>query len=163
MKVIEDFESRPHKAATLVVERGKERQEWNEQTLPKALRLDALWKQGSNGQRWSGVRSDATGLFWMLGTVCVCAQPPRDGMSQGDTGLMASSSSLLKKEPMVLRELVRFGPSIRPHGELLFFLMQKKPALMPDSEAFNSFIGDDLLIPELKAEVRLRKTIRQTT
>ena len=51
---------------------------------------------------------------------------------------------------MVLRELVRFGPSIRPHGELLFFLMQKKPAFMPDSEAFNSFIGDDLLIPELK-------------
>ena len=55
-----------------------------------------------------------------------------------------------EKEPMVLRELVRFGPSIRPHGELLFFLMQKKPAFMPDSEAFNSFIGDDLLIPELK-------------
>ena len=33
MKVIEDFESRPHKA----VERGKERQEWNEQQLPKTL------------------------------------------------------------------------------------------------------------------------------
>ena len=37
MKVIEDFESRPHKAVTFVVERGKERQEWNEQQLPKAL------------------------------------------------------------------------------------------------------------------------------
>ena len=37
MKVIEDFESRPHKAVTFVVERGKERQEWNEQELPKAL------------------------------------------------------------------------------------------------------------------------------
>ena len=37
MKVIEDFESRPHKAVAFVVERGKERQEWNEQQLPKAL------------------------------------------------------------------------------------------------------------------------------
>ena len=45
------------------------------------------------------------GLFWIHGTACVCAQPPRNGMSQGGTGL-------LKKEPMVLRELVRFGPSI---------------------------------------------------
>ena len=31
MKVMEDVESRPHKAVTFVVERGKERQEWNEQ------------------------------------------------------------------------------------------------------------------------------------
>ena len=37
MKVIEDFESRPHKAVTFVVERGKERQEWNERKLTKAL------------------------------------------------------------------------------------------------------------------------------
>ena len=36
MKVIEDFEPRPHKAVTFVVERGKERQEWNGQKLPKA-------------------------------------------------------------------------------------------------------------------------------
>ena len=57
---------------------------------------------------------------------------------------------LLKKEPMVLRELVRLGSSIRPLGELLFFLMQKKPAFVPDSEAFNSFIGDGFLVPELK-------------
>ena len=35
--VIEDFESTPHKAVTFVVERGKERQEWNEQKLPKTL------------------------------------------------------------------------------------------------------------------------------
>ena len=33
----EDFESRPQKAVTFVVERGKERQEWNEQKLPNAL------------------------------------------------------------------------------------------------------------------------------
>ena len=57
---------------------------------------------------------------------------------------------LLKKEPMAFRELVRLGPSIRPHGELLFFLMQKKPAFVPESEAFNSFIGDGFLVPELK-------------
>ena len=36
MKVIEEFESRPHKAVTFVVERGMEKQEWNEQKLPKA-------------------------------------------------------------------------------------------------------------------------------
>ena len=96
-----------------------------------------------------------------------------------------------KREPTVLRELIRFAPSIpfeavkacalvgllmmaeedswrtdsgssfslssssennvgngasRPHGELLFSLIQKKP----DSEAFNSFIGDGFLVPELK-------------
>ena len=56
----------------------------------------------------------------------------------------------LEKEPMVLRELVRFGPSIRPHGELLFFLIQKKPARVPGSEAFNSFIEEGFLVPELK-------------
>ena len=37
MKVVEDFESRPHKAVSFVVERGKEIQEWNEQKLPKVL------------------------------------------------------------------------------------------------------------------------------
>ena len=35
MEVVEDFESRPHKAVSFVVERGKEMQEWNEQNLPK--------------------------------------------------------------------------------------------------------------------------------
>ena len=56
----------------------------------------------------------------------------------------------LEKEPMVLRELIRLGPSIRPHGELLFFLIQKKLAFMTDNEALNSFIGSDFLVPELK-------------
>ena len=37
-----------------------------------------------------------------------------------------------------------------PHGELLFLLMQKKPAFVPDSEAFNSFIGDGFRVTELK-------------
>ena len=37
MNAVEDFESRPHKAVTFVVEREKERQEWSEQKLPKAL------------------------------------------------------------------------------------------------------------------------------
>ena len=35
--MVEDIESRPHKAVTFVVERGKGRQEWNEQKLPKTL------------------------------------------------------------------------------------------------------------------------------
>ena len=37
-----------------------------------------------------------------------------------------------------------------PHGGLLFFLIQKKPALVPDSEALNSFIGDGFRVPELR-------------
>ena len=36
MKVVEDFDSRPHKAVSFVVEK-KEVQEWNEQKLPKVL------------------------------------------------------------------------------------------------------------------------------
>ena len=32
---------------------------------------------------------------------------------------------------------------------VLFHLVQKKPAFLPDSEAFNYFIGDGFLIPEL--------------
>ena len=53
---------------------------------------------------------------------------------------------LLEMEPMVLREPSRLGPSIRPHGEFL----QKKPTLVPDSEAFNSYIGEGFLVPELR-------------
>ena len=30
--------------------------------------------------------------------------------------------------------------------------MQKKPTFVPDSEAFNSYIGDGFLLPELKDE-----------
>ena len=59
---------------------------------------------------------------------------------------------LLEKEPMVLRELSRLGPSIRQHGELHLLLMQKKPTFVPDSEASNSYIGDGFLVPELKDE-----------
>ena len=35
MKVVEYFESRPRKAVSFVVERGKEMQDWNQQKLPK--------------------------------------------------------------------------------------------------------------------------------
>ena len=37
MEVVEDFESRPHKAVSRVVKREKEILEWNEQKLPKVL------------------------------------------------------------------------------------------------------------------------------
>ena len=40
MQVREDFESRPHKAVTFVVERGEERQEWNELTFPNTAEED---------------------------------------------------------------------------------------------------------------------------
>ena len=59
---------------------------------------------------------------------------------------------------MVLRELSRLGPSIRPHGELLLLsMMQKKPTFVPDSEAFNSHIGDGFLVPELQDECEASK------
>ena len=41
MKVVEDFESRPHKTDSFVVERVEEIQEWNEQKLPKVLLGDS--------------------------------------------------------------------------------------------------------------------------
>ena len=37
MEVVDDFESRPHKAVSFVVQRDKEVQEWNEQKMLKAL------------------------------------------------------------------------------------------------------------------------------
>ena len=39
-----------------------------------------------------------------------------------------------------------------PYGVLLFFLVQKKPAIEPNSEVFNSFIGDGFHVAELKGE-----------
>ena len=54
MKVIEDFESRPHKAVTFVVERGKKRQELNEQQVPKAL-------PGYSGGRLPGRNTEEKG------------------------------------------------------------------------------------------------------
>ena len=36
MEVVEDFESRPHKAVSFVVERDKEVQVWREHRMPKA-------------------------------------------------------------------------------------------------------------------------------
>ena len=39
-----------------------------------------------------------------------------------------------------------------PHGGLLFFLIQKKSAIVPNSEAFSSFIGDGFQVPKLKVE-----------
>ena len=77
----------------------------------------------------------------MLGKVCVYAKP---------------------LGPMVLRELSRLGPIIRPHGELLLLLMQKKPTFVSDSEAFNSCIGDGFLVPELKDGSESSKDERQT-
>ena len=37
MKVVENFESRPHKTVSFVVERDNDIQEWSEQKMPKAL------------------------------------------------------------------------------------------------------------------------------
>ena len=37
MKLVEDFESMPHKAVSFVVERDKEEKEWEEQRMPIAM------------------------------------------------------------------------------------------------------------------------------
>ena len=47
MEVVEDFESRPHKAVSFVVRRQKEIKEWNDQKLPKVL-------PGNSGGRLPG-------------------------------------------------------------------------------------------------------------
>ena len=44
LEVVEDFESRRHKAVSFMVERGKEMQEWNEQKLPKVL-TGSQWRK----------------------------------------------------------------------------------------------------------------------
>ena len=92
---------------------------------------------------WDSVRLLATSTQWNV--------PGRHG-PYGELFFF-----LLKKEPIVFRELVRFGPSIRPHGELLLLLVQKEPACVPDSEAFNSFVGDGFLKSELEDESEASK------
>ena len=34
-----------------------------------------------------------------------------------------------------------------PHGELYFFLIQKEPAIAPNSETFSSFFDADIRLP----------------
>ena len=52
MKVVEDFESRPLKAVTFVVEKEKSIQEWSEQKLPKVF-------PGKSGGRLPGEKLGA--------------------------------------------------------------------------------------------------------
>ena len=60
----------------------------------------------------------------MLGIVCGCAQPPSSGMSQGRYGLYGELFFfLLKEKPVVIRELVRFGPSIPVEAVKAFALV----------------------------------------
>ena len=113
-------------------------------------------KQGSNDQRW--VVSDLRLPLWeevrwpfldawnsvRLRTTSTQWNVP------GRYGPRGEPFFFLQEEPMVIRELSRVGPSIRPHGEQLFLLMQKKPAFVPDSEAFNSFIGNRFRVPGLE-------------
>ena len=53
MKVIQDFQSRPHKSVCCMIKIGQARQEWNEQKLPKAL-------PGHSGGRLPGRSMDET-------------------------------------------------------------------------------------------------------
>ena len=74
----------------------------------------------------------------------------RNGMSQGDMGRVVNSFFPLGKGANGPQGAESAGPSNGPQGELLLLLMQKKPTFVPDSEAFNSYIGDGFLAPELK-------------
>ena len=66
----------------------------------------------------------------------------------GETGRMASSSSSFwKRSQWSSGSGVGWGPASGRMASLSSFLMQKKP-----SEAFNSYIGDGFLVPELKDE-----------
>ena len=77
----------------------------------------------------------------------VGVKKPRE--AQKAKALWATNAANDRKEEFYDR--ARLGPGIRPHGELLLLLKQKKPPL-PDSEAFSSFIGDGFPVPELKGE-----------
>ena len=117
--------------------------------------LTALWKQGSNGMLSGGVGSDATvvargpvafpGCLGQRATTSTQWKVPGRYGPNGEPFFF-----LLEKEPMVLRELSRLGPSIRPHGELLLLDAEEADLPVPDSEAFNSYIGNGFLVPELK-------------
>ena len=91
------------------------------------------------------------GLFLMHGTVCVYAQPLRNGMSPGRDGPYGELFFfLLEKEPMVLRDLSPLGPSIRPHGELHILSTQKKRPWCETARPSTPTSGMVFLIPELK-------------
>ena len=68
--------------------------------------------------------------------------------------LDAWDSVLLRTTSKQWNVLGRYGP----YGELFFFLLEKEamvlrePTFAPDREAFNSYIGDGFLVPELKDE-----------
>ena len=74
--------------------------------------------------RSGGVGSDATvvgrgpvAFFWMLGTVCGLRTTSTQWNVPETYGPCGEVFFfLLEKEPMVLRELSRLVPSIRPHG-----------------------------------------------
>ena len=44
-----------------------------------------------------------------------------------------------------------------PHGELFFFLIQKEPAIVPDSETFSFFINPDIHTPFFSTDVLKKK------
>ena len=78
------------------------------QSHTKSVLKLALWKHGSNDWRPSGISP----LAWMHGQ---CASTHNRHAMECHQEIRAVRRALLlplKKEPMVLRELVRFGPSI---------------------------------------------------
>ena len=110
----------------------------------------ALWGLVSAASKTPGLQSILLDWGWKFNAHMWMDETAGIAIGRG-TGRMASSSSYFwRRSQWSSRELSRLGPSIRPHDELLLPLMQKKPTLVPDSEAFNSCIGEGFLIPELK-------------
>ena len=124
-------------------------------------------KQGSNDQRSGGVKSDATvvgrGPVAFSGCLGQCASTHNLYAVECPQEIWAVRSSFRRKSRW--SSGIRLEPSIRPQGDFLSFLLQKEPVCVPDSEAFNSFVGDGFLVPELKggSEASEDDQIRKTT
>ena len=86
MQVIEDFESRPHKAVTFLC--GKERQEWNEQKQPKA--------PGHSGGRLPGRSTEERGRE--KEEECVKRKQWQEKNKKIEEGIKSSQRTALEEE-----------------------------------------------------------------
>ena len=64
MEVVKDFEARPHKAVSFVVESEKEIQEWNEQKMPKVMPNYSGSEE--HNRSWKRSTSVLASMRWLL-------------------------------------------------------------------------------------------------
>ena len=124
--------------------------------IPQAIKADCWletccgiglqWLVAERAQAWcqrcgTNLCAKEFGLTWILGTVCACARHPRIGLSQRSMDrTVSSSSSFLKKEPMVLSELVQFGPcflaeTVKTRTLIGLHMVAEENALRSDSDS----------------------------